>query len=96
MFVWPLCQTRLRTLCLKRAQKLEFTGEAASCKVGRWTQRIFNWKPWFRVLPDRQVRRLRKRWEDDVVAMAGENLTEAAIDAGLWTALASGYVSSLS
>ena len=73
---------------LSRERKWNFAGKAASRLDGRWTTRLLNWTPFFKCLPHRSVGHPYKRWEDQIVNVAGGNWTKtAAEDKHLWAAL---------
>ena len=65
---------------------------AANADADRWTRRILSWKPWFRMTPRRCVGRPLMRWDDDLVALAGDSWPDAARNKMIWDAAASAYV----
>ena len=69
-----------------------WTKPLAASTDGRWMQRLLDWRPWFRVLPSRDVGRPVRRWEDSFVKLAGGDWTVAARDAALWSSLSDGVV----
>ena len=71
-------------LLVQRRRKWRFSGQTARRTDGRWSQRLLDWKPWFRCAPRRRVGRPTARWEDCFVQIAGGNWTEAAKDESLW------------
>ena len=68
----------------QRARTWQLAGKAAAQVDQRWTNRLLNWKPWFRCWPKRRVGRPVKRWSDDIISFAGGSWTEFASDASLW------------
>jgi hypothetical protein len=79
-------------ITLSRQRKWTLAGKAASAVDGRWMQRILSWRPWFRIAPHRCVGRPNKRWEDDLVALAGDDWPDSARNAAIWEAAASAYI----
>ena len=75
-----------------RQRKWTLAGRAASSEDGRWTGRILLWKPWFRVMARRCVGRPAKRWDEDLVALAGGNWPESARNELIWDAGAIAYI----
>ena len=76
----------------QRARKWTLAGRVASQTDGRWSTRVLSWKPWFRIFPKRDVGRPRKRWEDDIVNLAGESWMTEGIDQDMWSILKDAYV----
>ena len=56
---------------LQRKRKLKLAGQTARRTDGRWNKRLLDWTPWFRTVPRRDVGRPKKRWDDDLVDLAG-------------------------
>ena len=79
---------------LQRTQKWRLAGKAAVSSDGRWTKRMLDWKPWFRVFPHRDVGHPFKRWDDDIVKVAGGGWPDAALDGVIWQALGEAHVAS--
>ena len=77
---------------LQKTRKWKLAGKTASCIDGRWATRLLTWKPWFRTCARRRVGRPLKRWDDDIVALAGGDWPEVARDRLLWDALKEGYI----
>ena len=75
-----------------RQRKWTLAGRAARSEDGRWMRRILSWRPWFRIVPHRCVGRPLKRWDDDLVALAGDSWPDSARDAEIWSAAASAYI----
>ena len=80
-------------VALARARRCEFAGKAAASRDGRWTRRLLSWQLSFSALPQRCVGRPLRRWEDDLVRLAGADWPEAAHDSAVWNVLAEAYVS---
>ena len=76
---------------LHRQRKWSLAGKAATSTDGRWMNRLLSWKPWFRTLPRRGVGRPVKRWDDDLVKIAGGDWPAAAQDLAVWEAAAAAY-----
>ena len=76
---------------LQRLRKRRLAGQTARRSDGRWSTRLLSWRPWFRLIPRRNVGRPRTRWEDDVVKIAGETWNAEAKNLKLWEALSTGY-----
>ena len=79
-------------VALSRERKWTLAGRAARSEDGRWMHRILSWRPWFRAVPHRCVGRPLKRWEDDLVTLAGGSWPDAARDTAIWDAAASAYI----
>ena len=77
---------------LYRQRKWKLAEKAANYSDNRWAQRILQWTPWFRTLPHRRVGRPCKRWDDDLVALAGDDWPASARNGILWAAAASAYI----
>jgi hypothetical protein len=77
---------------LQRARKFELAGKTANNGDGKWSTRLLPWKPWFRADPRRNVGRPKRRWEDDLVKLAGENWMTEATEDSLWASLKTGYI----
>ena len=77
---------------LQRSQKWRLAGKAATSTDDRWTKRLLSWKPWFRSLPFRNVGHPVKRWEDDLVVLAGGNWPTVAQDSDLWVCLQEAFI----
>ena len=77
---------------LQRTRKFNAAGKAALSTDGRWSHRLLKWRPWFRVPAYRNVGRPHKRWDDDLVAVAGESWPEATGDSAAWSALREAYI----
>ena len=76
---------------MQRNRKWKFAGFVASRSDSRWSQRILDWRPWFRTHCHRNVGHPLKRWDDTIVAVAGGSWAEAARNSDLWSALAHAY-----
>ena len=73
---------------LYRLRKWSFAGKCARNDDGRWSTRLLTWQPFFRCLPHRDVGRPVKRWDDDIVKVAGGDWsTTSAKDQFFWRAL---------
>ena len=81
------------SLCYER--KWEFAGKTARGMLGKWSTRLLNWKPWFRMTASRLVGRPLTRWEDCFVKIAGGDWTQQAQDEVTWKALAYHHSSEL-
>jgi hypothetical protein len=81
---------------LQRERKWKLAGQTANRDDQRWNTRLLTWKPWFRNLPYRSVGHPCKRWDDDIVKLAGGSWMDVAKDANLWQALKCGYLERLS
>jgi len=77
---------------LSRQRKWTLASRAARSEDGRWMRRMLSWRPWFRTAPHRCVGRPLKRWEDDFVALAGDDWAQSARDETIWDAAASAYI----
>ena len=83
----------LQSWCVQaRVRKWTFAGELARRADSRWSQRVLDW------YPDglRNIRRPFTRWSDDIVAYAGLNWQELAIDEERWKLHCSGFLSYVS
>ena len=80
---------------LQRTQTWRLAGRASQSTDGRWTKKLLDWKPWFRVFPHRDVGHPHKRWEDDVTKLAGGDWPEKAEDKDLWALLGGAFVSGI-
>ena len=78
----------------QRRRKWNLAAKAAASDDGRWTNRLLAWRPWFRTLPRRGVGRPVKRWDDDLVELAGGDWPAAARDPVIWAAAAAAYTRS--
>ena len=72
---------------MQRTKKWKLAERTASQTDGRWNHRLFSWKPWFRVAPHRDVGRPCKRWDDDIVHLAGGDWPTTVSDPAVWEAL---------
>ena len=72
-------------------RKWKLAGEAVRRTDRRWSHRLLTWTPFFRALPHRDVGRPCLRWSDSITQVAGGAWAEAAVDKGLWMALAYGH-----
>ena len=79
-------------ISLSRQRKWALAGRAARCTDGRWTRRILCWRPWFRVVPHRCAGRPLKRWEDEIVALAGDDCPDSVLNVKIWDAAASAFI----
>jgi hypothetical protein len=79
-------------LSLSRQRKWTLASRAARSEGGRWMRRILSWRPWFRTVMHRSVGRPLKRWDDDLVALAGDDWPDSARDATIWDAAAPAYI----
>ena len=77
---------------VSRQRKWTLASKAATCAEGRWMHRILSWRPWFRIAPRRCVGRPCKRWDDELVALAGDDWPDFAHNAAVWDAAASAYI----
>ena len=77
---------------LQRTRKFKLAGKTAMQTDGRWNKRLLSWIPWFRASPHRNVGRPCKRWDDDIVHLAGGDWPSAAADPVVWEALRLHYV----
>ena len=75
---------------LQRIRKWKLAGQTARRTDGRWSKRLLEWRPWCRISPRRDVGRPKKRWDDDLVKLAGEAWAEEATDKNFWNALETG------
>ena len=76
---------------LQRKRKLNLAAKAAASVDGRWMNRLLAWRPWFRMLPRRGEGRPVKRWDDDLVELAGGDWPAAAMDPAIWAFAAATY-----
>ena len=76
---------------LQRQRKWSLAGKAATSNDGRWMSRLLAWTPWFRTTPHRGVGRPVKRWDDDLVRIAGGDWPALARDSAVWEAAAAAY-----
>ena len=76
---------------LHRQRKWSLARKAATSTDGRWMSRLLAWRPWFRILPLRGAGRPVKRWDDDLVKIAGGDWPAAARDPAVWEAAAAAY-----
>ena len=77
---------------IQRCRKFDLAGRTANLHDGRWNTRLLSWRPWFREHPRRNVGRPCKRWQDDLVCLAGGSWMTDGVDANLWAALKTGYI----
>jgi len=82
-------------LFLRRIRKWNFADRTARTVHARWSCRLIEWKPWFRIVPWHSVGRPVKRWNDAVCELAGGSWTDAAKDKDLWQLLSYKFASEL-
>jgi hypothetical protein len=78
-----------------RRKKWRFAAKTVRASDHRWSQRLLEWRPFFRCVPHRNVGHPMRRWEDPIVEVAGGDWTAAARDKTLWTLLEDGFVEKL-
>ena len=80
---------------LQRCRKWELAGKMGSTTDGRWSHKLLQWRPWFRVIPYRCVGRPIKRWEDDIITYAGGEWVKEAADEEFWKMVSVGFIQKL-
>lgn len=68
--------------------KWRWAGHVARTKDGRWSEKVLHWYPRDRIRP---VGRPKRRWSDDIVAVAGQTWTRLAQDRTKWTEMEEAY-----
>ena len=79
---------------LQRIRKWRPATKAPVSTDGRWMSQLLAWKPLFRAIPFGSVRLPTKRWDDDLVQLAGGDWYQSAHDGALWNKLGAANVSS--
>ena len=75
----------------QRVRVWKLAGRTAAGSELKWSKRLLMWRPWFRVIPRRNVGHPFKRWDDEIVQLVGGNWPQIASDNALWACLLSGY-----
>ena len=75
---------------LQRKRKWRFAGKTALFQDGRWSRRIFEWRP--ALHGHRRVGAPNTRWEDDIVEHVGGNWTQIATDTQLWGLMENAFI----
>ena len=75
-----------------RRKKWRFAHKLATTNTGKWSQRILQWKPFFRCIPRRGKGHPHTRWEDHIVEVVGGDWASIASDGHLWDLAEEGFV----